>query len=418
MFSFISNRQRLSVALLSLLLLSCGESKQSDFCAYEIPSDVPMIEVSEWDFNLTDFFNNENALLRFSDFFSKIEYVKLESAEGYSIGNISKIEITEKGDYIIFDRDNGTIVRFNSAGHFLNPIGMRGKSSAEYLHPQDVVYDRYRCEVVVCDRSKGSSLKFYDINGNFLRKLQFDTYFSTFNLIGKDYIVIFMNYGGGRLAEGETAYNYRVFDRSGELVKEYEPYQSDRNFFHTVESHTFSNQNGRLICNERYHPLIFTLDENVATPLWYIDFGKKKVPTDILLHCKTSRDWHNWEKENDVVFCKQFYETKNYFLMQLIEHHGEIVFYLQDKRTKQEFAKRYGFNDINGIVSKNAFDHFYEEKIYYVYDPSEIQWFIDAISNKRDEMEKRCGKIEQKDIDFLTDLVNHTNPILQICTLK
>lgn len=150
----------------------------------------------------------------------------------------------------------------------------------------------------------------------------------------------------------------------------------------------------------------------------YLDFGDKKVPTDILLSTPKVRDWANWMKNNDVVYCQQFYDTPNYYLMQLIENKGKIVLYMQDKIDQNEFAKTHGNNDIKGIISKNVFELCYDEKLYYVYDPSEIQWFIDDINNDRNTMEERCGKIEQKDIEFLTELVNHTNPILQICKLK
>ncbi|MCR5395267.1 MAG: 6-bladed beta-propeller, partial [Bacteroidales bacterium] len=134
--------------------------------------------------------DKESANFKYSEIFSSVKYVKLEATENSSIGEIEKIETTDSGDFIVFDKYNARIVRFDSLGNYLNNIGIKGRSKKEYVDPTDMMYDPYNEQVSVCDRGT-QTIKFYNIDGTFINQIKFPIYFSHFGIISKDEIVVF-----------------------------------------------------------------------------------------------------------------------------------------------------------------------------------------------------------------------------------
>jgi len=53
-----------------------------------------------------------------------------------------------------------------------------------------------------------------------------------------------------------------------------------------------------------------------------------------------------------------------------------------------------------------------------VYDPSDIQGFINLISRDKKQFELNHGTISDQEWNMLEEYANHSNPIIQICTLK
>lgn len=63
---------------------------------------------------------------KYSNLFSEVHYVPLEETRNSIVGEVSQLEITKDGDYVVFDSNSGAIFRFASDGRFLNNIGFRG----------------------------------------------------------------------------------------------------------------------------------------------------------------------------------------------------------------------------------------------------------------------------------------------------
>lgn len=401
--------------LLYTLTTSCIQSQKSSFDVYKIPSDSKIIKIEEFDFSPDDI-NDESSKFRFSEIYSDVKYIKLEVTENSSLSDISKMEVTKDGDFIVFDRRTNSVVRFDSTGHFVNQIGRNGKSREEYIEPLDMQYDPINEQIVIYDNA-AQSLKFYNIDGTYVERIKFDFFFKKFTLVDGKYIVIFKGYSD-RVKDGDIAYNYKVFDRNGLLLKEYEPYTRYRYF--TPQERVFTLQNGRIYCKEWDSPLIFTFNKTEIENLYYLDFGKKQIPLEKIKNVETVKELENMLVNTDNVCCRKFYETKNKYIMELMANGRYPIMYMQDKQNQDNtFAKTYGYNDIKGAIDVSRFIHVNNEKVYYLYGPEIFDAFLDNLRNHREQMESLRGiKITDTDISFLEDMSNHNNPILQICTLN
>lgn len=377
---------------------------------YTPSGDVKVFDLKNLDFE--SLIGSELGEYRYSELYSKVEYVKLEATEQSSIGEISKMEVLPNGDFIIFDKKHQILARFDTNGHFLNLIGSIGKANNEYVKISDFMYDPYTNQIVV-DDAHHRSLKFYNIQGEFTSDIKFDKMFHSFGIIDENHIAVNMNYGDWS-KDGETVYNLHVYDRKGNLLNQYDPYNTKPKMLYDT-SETFKFQNGRLICMNLYLPTIFTFEQDQIRPLYFIDFGEKQYPIEEYKNTDITTLKKSLKKS---AWCNKFYETNKSYMM-LISVGGNMVLYIQNKKNpKKVFIKHLAFNDLSGKIDINSFKYLQNNKIYISYDPSTIESEYKVLKENPKAFEEKRGPITPKDIEIIEDLKNHSNPIIQICTLK
>lgn len=108
-----------------------------------------------------------------STFISEIDFIALETSDECTIGDINKV-LSDEGSYIIHDKDNHAIFRFDEEGKFLNRIGVIGRGPQEYTESWDVSLDRLKKEVSVLDLA-GRKILRYKYDGTFVgsKKMKF-----------------------------------------------------------------------------------------------------------------------------------------------------------------------------------------------------------------------------------------------------
>ena len=147
-----------------LCLSSCYNSTESRILV-EMDSTTLKIKIVE--------LNNKELL--YSDVYTGVNYAILETNNESAIGNIEKLEVASNKDFIVFDKANGKILRFDSTGIFLNKIGMMGHSKDEYINPELMAYDEFNDNVIVYDGAK-KSLLHYALNGTLVHTTSLHKY--------------------------------------------------------------------------------------------------------------------------------------------------------------------------------------------------------------------------------------------------
>ena len=404
----------------SLLLVSsssCGKTNYSKIDLYSKPTEnVPIINIQGCDFDPTSKEFPKSLNFRFSELYSDVKYIKLEDTEGSALGNIDEISRTKNGDYIVFDLANGKIVRFDASGKFLNTIGNVGNAKNEFVRPIAVKYDPYNNQIAVYDNPK-LRIMFFDLEGKFIDQIKFETAFSSFGIIDKDLIVIYLR-EVGNCADPDQALDFQIFNRQGERVKAYQPFEKIHNV--RTAANTFSTQNDRIICNEQYSPLIFTFKGTELVPLYFMNFGEQQIPKSVVDEAKDFMELRRgWLKENkNWNFCMAFYENQDKYILRLSKKNRPLHYIADKKNPDNYIVKAFAFNDLYGKVDINYFDFSYDDKIVYFLDSEKVKKALDAIEKDRAQYEQDRAPISDEDMALLKDLSQHTNPILQICTLK
>ena len=413
----------LSLVVMSLIAASCQNKTDNMevFHPYDeaILQQAQEIKINHVDFDFEEYRNSEyyeKGVFKFSDVFSKVEYVKLESSEDAYLGTIQKMFVTEDDEFIFFDQNNRAILRFAANGKFLNRIGVCGHAQNEYIHPYYVQYDQKSRLVYVADREQ-KCIKVYSKDGKYVRTINIGYFVGDFGIIDDNNIAVFSGFWGFH-KPGETAYPIKIHDYDGNLIAQYAPYTFENKDYSITNNNAHVNVNGKLICNEQWSSLVYTFEGAKPKPLYNLNFGDKQIPQNMIKNATTPKTIYDWQRENDCIRCDLFFDNPHYIIMQLIED-GSFITYIQNKKDPNHpVIKLRGTNDMNGLAETNVFVHAQNDKMYFLLEPFDLQHQAELLEINPEYMKKAHGDIKDADIALLKDLSKNNNYVIQICTLK
>ena len=386
----------------------------------------------------------------FSDVYSSVNYIPLESTPNSLVGEISRLFITKSGYFLVYDKNNSSIMVFDSEGKFRNLIGHCGHGPNEYIFANEVAYNHYNDQVVVYDNVKKTILN-YDINGNFLNKYQLNYHVRTFDVVDESHIAVYMDYDAD-FTNQNVDYNYKIIDNKGIEVKFYDPFHEDMSYFNASCRGTFHHYSGSLYCQSPYSSFISEITSDDLVPRYYLSFGKDGIPQDW-----KKGDIHEFndkiKKYSNLTFCENFYESKAYYVMNLVRN--KMFCNLLIKKDKNTSTAAFTWiNDINGLVASTDIKSVSNDKIYYsiqnstfqnVYksakdlpcnedvserfadnlfkDLSLFSFLVDRGVNEQIKMVKKKYNdvnltITEKEKESLKTYASNNNPVIQVCALK
>lgn len=394
-------------------LSSCYNSTESRILL-EMDSTTLKIKIVE--------LNNKELL--YSDVYTGVNYAILETNNESAIGNIEKLEVASNKDFIVFDRANGKILRFDSTGIFLNKIGMMGHSKDEYINPELMAYDEFNDNVIVYDGAK-KSLLHYALNGTLVHTTSLHKYIADFGVVNGEEIAICANYRD-IVEKGQVAYNLEIINREGNILKQYDPYSIEKEKYRPSPTNIFKLNDGKLLFHKYYTPVVYTLDGDSAGiyPSFFLDFMSKQIPSDWLdLSTAEEIDHLIFNKESDVMYCTEFYDTPRKYIVNATSSNGSLFFIYIDKNNSKQLSGNTMFNDIYGLVS-SYISCYKQDKVYCVVNPEIVNNYFSAVSNTKEfdnykkHLQDKGYNITKKDIFILEKMKDNQNPIVQICTLK
>lgn len=404
--------------LLLFIIASCG--KKAEIPDYGVPKDMDVESLS------ISFESARNGLL-YSNLYSEVSYIPLETSDQSIIGEISKLEIANNGDLIIFDMPMQSIVRFDSNGKFICRIGKQGNGHGEYGMPIDMVYDKNTDNVVVLDTSSGKLL-WYDLDGTLLSVTVLGYSPSVFAVLDDNHLCLYMNHYDNT-ALRPIGHNLKIIDKKGNLLSEVMEYDTTMESFHPACENVFFTFGTEICFKQPFSSLVYSIEgahlsPPTVRPKLYVDFGKSKIP----------EEWYRGDfmellnalsETKDITYLMSVYKTKNHILFNVAKNR-RVCMYVKDTRDCK--LDRYGFNaenDMFGFVSSISLCTLKDNRCYFITDPSEYGFYrqnlskegaqfytVDVNGNSKEYIPS------QEEKDFLSSVRDGDNPIIQVCTLK
>jgi hypothetical protein len=392
--------------------------------------------------------DSKNPVDKFSNIFKKVEYVNLEETNNSIIGEISKLEITNNGDYIIYDSKSGSVIRFDKKGTYICNIGNRGSGPNEYQMPDDMVYNSYKNEVIVWDNAK-SSLMCYNLDGKMTSRIQLPWIIGTFSVLDKEHYILYMNNGEDIKGEGKGT-NYKIIKHDGTIVKEFGEYGIDVSNFNPACKETFHFQNGKCYCMTPFSSDIYIMKRDTNKVLATIDFQEKNIPSDWLKG--SHRDLREKLKtEPNLSYCESFYDTDSCYALNIINNRAISLCLINKQNNQIIRSGKTLINDIKGLVSQTKVCQAKGNKLFFEISPLQfdeksklienhperenltstmikeldnipdkiMKYFgHDYFSALKDTLENTTIHVSQEEKTFIKKQSETSNPIIQICTLK
>lgn len=345
-----------------------------------------------------------------SSFISEIDFIALETSARCVIRSINKV-LSDEGSYIIHDKDNKAIFRFDEDGKYLNQIGIIGKGPKEYTECWDVSLDRFKKEVSVLDLS-GRKIVRYKYDGSFVGTTRMKFLYTQHEYTRTGFV--FRTQGSHNIATPAIdGYCLAFSDENHVITGQVLTDNKDKkNNYTTVNPlRKFSD---RIYFSFPYRNEIFKIENNQAYPAFRIDFGKIGWDSGL------DTDELNRQEMKELTMKYEFFNgdyvvSDNYLFFQTFGQNkaGYMVYY-----SLSTGAMKYGyhFND----PESSSIGLLFNSPQWLKYDDS----FLSSIQPYRVieawEMmhESKAAFITEKEKSILQNAKEGDNPILIVYRLN
>jgi len=433
-FSGIS---RLLVAVSLVLLTASCESNKERLADYVEP-DNP--EVEKFKIKPLEGYR----VARYSDLFSSVVSVPLETTNESLVGEITKLEILGNGDFLIFDRIKSAILLFAPNGKFIRRIGRQGSGPEEYTSLDDVCYDSYNNQIILLDNSKGCFMR-YSVDGQMVSQTKTGMFIGSFAVLDKDNLVVYLDYHDSSSNPADW-YNFKVIDKAGKVKAKFLKYDKRTSFLHSCDN-VFCSLDGKIYSKQEFSSSVFSVSLDKFYPKYYFDFGKNQIPTKWI-----TEDFDNIadkiRKSNGKTYLSKVFFVKGKMMMNLVHNHVYYLYSLNQNDCKSDVYASDMINDM-GLGSSIMISNVKGNKCYFAIDASRfydmktdiVKYKAGDNITKKDEGKitaalKKLGNkdpstrlfleeymksdiiLTQRDIDMVNSIKEGDNPIIQVCTLK
>jgi hypothetical protein len=437
-YIFISVMKKYYLIITCLLFFGCKQvSKEKAIFELDVLEDTEQIVIENLD---------ENSILKYSDVFNSVHFVKLEVQDSSLIGRIDKIIATED-KFIILDGSIAKMVFvFDKNGLFLNRIGKIGGGPEEYDCPDDMVYDKYNDELLVWCFNDRSILRF-KLDGTFIKKIKTKWWASAIAVVDKDIYLLYLN----NISQEKglpNDYNILMISKDGEVVEQMLSLDEDMKNLSPPSKNIFASYQNEILFSPHYCNRIFTIKQGKITTKYYLNFYPHNIPSSTFNNV-TDRELDRIIKDRDYAFNITGMETPSHVVCQFI-YKRKIFDCYYSKKTKTTKVSAMYINDMYALSSDRAFTYINDDSLISFVNPQvfvEIQAVMEQLKG-RDISAKSIlqkwlssperfifarhlkriyanaiksmddAKLTKKEIDFINSIKEMDNPVLLITTLK
>jgi hypothetical protein len=251
---FVVKLISLSIIALAINLQSCKEpNKQHDLV--EIQVDL----------------TKSDKKIGISQLFDHVKAIKLETTSESILPEFNKILVHENRIYI---STGSEIFIFSTDGKFINTVSKEGQGPGEYNNISDIAYDETKEEFQILDAGL-KRVMVYDKDFNYLRNYNIGRYAINFSISSNGMTV----FNCGNDIAGDMDSKIMLFDDEG-LKFEYLPIDPLKaNYLHFRLFNCMSHFEDKIAFTDAHNDTIYYIDGEKCYPNYYVNIGKKKVPS-------------------------------------------------------------------------------------------------------------------------------------------
>ena len=344
--------------------------------------------------------------LPFDSLMDFVSYVKLETTGDNLVGAISQI-LFVKDKIIVVDSDvSKTITVYSESGKYLNKIGKLGQGPEEYAYLEHVALTPDKSMVVVVDMGSGN-LKYFGLDGDFIKSVKFPFWFSNCEFISNDIIVGHYS-GGNMIQKNNVSYKPQlvITDLKGNILSSgFQSFYS-KNFASTTFMPLRKFDNEVIYCPP-FSDTIYHVSEKGLCPLYHLNI--KRASPIIIDNNTTDNSWEEY-KENNPFFNGEIIELKDVTMIDISERYKNWSrFIIYSKKQDKIFS-------CTGTLSNPFFRIFSVPKARYKDDMIVVNKSASNIIANRNIF-YQLG--EKNIVDKLfKDLTEDSNPVLFFYKIK
>ncbi len=269
--------------IIILFCLSCKENHNDS---------VELIKISPKEYNVNNLLKD---IKKYSKQISKdkVIFVPLETNDNCLIGSIDKIFIINDNYFIVDKKNSKGIFVFDNSGKFLFKIQNTGLAEGEFTNINDVTYNSFQKEIKIFDSDRKKIIS-YDINGNFVKEISTELFFTRFFSINNSFYL----YTKFMPNFNKTAIDYRLIktDNKGHIKKyflEFDKKIQSQTILSLKNNFYFNSSSNKLYFFESFNNIIYKITNNTIEKNIKLDFNNNTIPQDIFKHNKNFTEYIN-----------------------------------------------------------------------------------------------------------------------------
>ncbi|MBB4620560.1 6-bladed beta-propeller [Parabacteroides faecis] len=384
--------------ILVVFFLSCKKNSQN------YPKEISLLRNMEETVEVHIDLNKD--CLPFDSLMNKVNYVKLETTGDNLIGEISQLLFVDDKIIVVDARQSKTITVYDEKGHYLYKIGVLGQGPMEYGALNHVAFTPEKEMLVITDL-KGGRLKYYSIDGRYVKSVKLPYWFSRCEFITDNLIAGF--WSGGTVIPGENK-NYKpllvVTDLLGNVSSSaFQSYYSKE--YTTTVFDPIRKFADRVLYNNPNTDSIFLLTPNGIELAYHLNIEGAKP---MILNEDVTDELLKEQRRNNPFFNGDFIELKDGAIFHIFESGFPAYrFGIYSKAKQRTFC-------CTGIRYSPFFCFFGAPKARYGDNTVVVDARSDIALAYKNELYK-LGKREEID-EFYKDLTEDSNPVLFFYELK
>ena len=391
----------LSLLVLVILLLSCKESTRNFSRKTEGVSLLTNIEKAiEVNIDLN------NDCLPFDSLMTKVNYVKLETTGDNLIGEISQLLFVDDKIIVVDVWKSKIITVYDMKGHYLYKIGSQGQGPQEYAFFTHVSLTPDKKMLVITDMGS-TSLKYYSIDGQFIKSIKCPYWFTTSEFVTDNLIAGFTD-GGNVISDENEDYNplLVVTDLLGNISSSaFQSYY--RKEYTSTIFEPIRKFEDRVLYNNPNTDSIYLLTSNSIELAYHLNIKGAKP---MIINEDITNDLLREHRRNNPFFNGDFIELKDGAIFHIFESgFPGYRFGIYSNAKQRTFC-------CNDIRYSPFFCFFDAPKARYGDNTVVVDTRSDIVLAYKDELYK-LGKKEEID-EFYKDLTEDSNPVLFFYELK
>lgn len=222
-------------------------------------------------------FRDTGYLKSFSSLFSVPKIISLTGNDSsFFLASIQKLIIYKKEFFVLDDRFSN-LLRFDSAGRYLNNYGKIGLGTNEYQKIHDFEIDTTNNMVVIFSNSN-KSIYYYSLpTGIFIKKVNIKLFGSKIALLSNGETLLYRSFSseGNKLKQYD--YNVLILDSSGNKVRKAFPFNSDISNVEWKGSGFLRQINKKIFYENTFSDTIYQFTDNKFSAYIVTDILSEKL---------------------------------------------------------------------------------------------------------------------------------------------
>lgn len=345
---------------------------------------------------------DRNKEYKFSELFSKVELIPLETKDSSLLGDEIKCKYFD--DKFIFIT-NKCALFFQPDGKFVGNIFHFGKSPSEYLDLTDIfLTTNENSELINIYDRKNKRILSYDKTMTFIQSKNIEV--KAYNAIS--YKSQYLLYQGGFADDG---YMLKILDNDGnvkeKLIKQPKYF---KDYYYFMDYNNFFQFDNNLVFWNSPNSIVYDIENNLLEERYSFDFGKYSLPESFL--DKNYFDIMEFDvalKKKNYVYPFLYSENSRTIVFHLKKGMSNYL-YLCDKNRNEEFIANGFFDDMYfnikiDLSTISSFPELYQDnRVIFVLEAFKVKEYL--------EHSKTKNALDPKSINI------NDNPYLLIGYLK